>query len=58
MTESEKWDKKGRVRLDGREDGTLGEGDAAFVKEVNDGDVLTVESIGETDAEVVIIDSN
>lgn len=57
LTESEKWEKKSRVRLAGREDIVLGEGDAAFVKNVNVGDVLTVESLGETDAEVVIIDS-
>jgi len=57
LTESEKWDKKSKVRLGGREDIVLGEGDAAFVKNVNVGDVLTVESLGETNAEVVIIDS-
>lgn len=58
LTESEKWDKKGKIRLAGREDIVLGEGDASFVSKVNVGDVLTVESIGETDAEVVIIDSD
>ncbi|KAK6369233.1 hypothetical protein LTR64_007396 [Lithohypha guttulata] len=57
LTESEKWDKKSRVKLAGRENIVLGEGDAAFVTKVNVGDVLTVESLGETDAEVVIIDS-
>jgi len=57
LTESEKWDKKSKVKLAGREDITLFEGDAAFVKNVNVGDILTVESLGETNAEVVIIDS-
>jgi len=57
LTESEKWDKKSKVKLAGREEIILAEGDAAFVKNVNVGDVLTVESLGETNAEVVIIDS-
>ena len=57
LTESEKWSKKSKVRLAGREEIVLSEGDAAFVSKVNAGDVLIVESLGETDAEVVIIDS-
>lgn len=57
FTESEKWEKKGKVKLAGREDMILSEGDAAFVKNVKVGDVLTVESTGEVDAEVVIVDS-
>ena len=48
---------KSKVRLAGREEIVLSEGDAAFVSKVNAGDVLIVESLGETDAEVVIIDS-
>lgn len=58
LTESEKWDKKSRVRLAGRDDVVLEEGGAAFVRGVSVGDVLTVEGVGETDAEVVIVDSN
>lgn len=57
LTESANWDKKSKVKLAGREEIVLSEGDAAFVKNVNVGDVLTVESVGETDAEVVIVDS-
>lgn len=49
---------KARVRLDGREGGELDEGDGAFVSGVNAGDVLTVESIGSAEAEVVVLDSN
>jgi quercetin 2,3-dioxygenase len=45
-----------KIRLDGRESAVLGEGDGAFVSEVNVGDVLSVESIGEAEAEVVILD--
>jgi hypothetical protein len=47
-----------KVRLDGREDAVLGEGDGAFVSNVNAGDVLSVESIGEAEAEVVVLDSD
>jgi quercetin 2,3-dioxygenase len=47
-----------KIRLDGREDAVLGEGDGAFVTGVNAGDVLSVESIGEAEAEVVILDSD
>ncbi|RFU35046.1 hypothetical protein B7463_g1309, partial [Scytalidium lignicola] len=52
--------KKGaaKVRLDGRESAVLNEGDGAFVSSVNDGDVLSIESIGEAEAEVIILDSN
>lgn len=52
--------KKGaaKVRLDGRETAVLSEGDGAFVESVNVGDVLSVESIGEAEAEVVILDSD
>ncbi len=47
-----------KIRLDGREDAVLGEGDGAFVSGVNAGDVLSVESIGEAEAEVVVLDSD
>lgn len=57
FTESEKWEKKGKVKLAGGEDVILGEGDAAFVRNVKVGDVFSVESTGEVDAEVVIVDS-
>lgn len=52
--------KKGssRIRLDGREDAVLGEGDGAFVSNVNAGDVLSFESVGEAEAEVVVLDSD
>lgn len=50
-------DGKAKIRLDGREDAVLSEGDGAYVTHVNAGDVLKVESIGEAEAEVVIIDS-
>jgi quercetin 2,3-dioxygenase len=47
-----------KVRLDGREDAVLGEGDGAFITGVSAGDVLSVESVGEAEAEVVVLDSN
>ena len=49
-------DGKTRIRLDDREE--LSEGDGAFVSQVNAGDVLKVESIGEVEAEVIVLDSN
>ena len=58
LTESKDWDKKSKIRVAGRDDVVLAEGDASFVSKVNVGDVLTIESVGETDAEVVIIDSD
>src|ERR1700712_2707779 len=36
-----------KIRIDGREDVVLSEGDGAYVSGVNAGDVLSVESIGE-----------
>jgi redox-sensitive bicupin YhaK (pirin superfamily) len=48
---------KARIRLDGREDAELAEGDGAFVNGVNAGDKLVVESIGEVEAEVVVLDT-
>lgn len=50
-------DGRAKVRLDGREDAVLGEGDGAFVSGVKAGDVLDVESVGEAEAEVVVLDS-
>lgn len=49
---------KARIRLDGREGSVLQEGDGAFVTKVNAGDVLSVESIGDEEAEVLVLDSN
>ncbi|MCJ1283587.1 hypothetical protein MMC26_002918 [Xylographa opegraphella] len=49
---------KARVRLDGREGVVLGEGDGAFVEGVGVGDGLGVESVGEEEAEVVVLDSD
>ncbi|KAJ4298630.1 hypothetical protein N0V88_003661 [Collariella sp. IMI 366227] len=47
---------KARIRLDGRED-VLVEGDGAFVDGVNAGDKLVVESVGDAEAEVVVLDT-
>ncbi|RDL31354.1 uncharacterized protein BP5553_09563 [Venustampulla echinocandica] len=47
-----------KIRIDGREDAVLGEGDGAFISNVNAGDVLSVESVGEAEAEVVVLDSD
>jgi len=47
-----------KIRLDGREDAVIGEGDGAFITGVNAGDVLSFESIGEAEAEVVVLDSD
>lgn len=47
-----------RVRLLGNEPVVLEEGDGAFVSGVEAGDELLVESVGEVDAEVVVLDSN
>ena len=49
---------RAKILLAGREDLVLGEGDGAFVEKVNAGDDLVVESIGDGDAEVVVLDSN
>lgn len=51
-------DGKSKIRLDGREDSILGEGDGAFVTGVQAGDVLAFESIGEVEAEVIVLDSD
>lgn len=49
---------KAKIRIDGRETAELAEGDGAFVDFVMAGDKLSVESIGEAEAEVVILDTN
>lgn len=49
---------KAKIRLAGREDSVLYEGDGAFITKINAGDLLSVESIGEVEAEVVILDSH
>ena len=46
-----------KIRVAGREDAVLSEGDGVFVSSVNSSDVLSVESIGEAEAEVVVLDS-
>lgn len=46
-----------KVRLDGRDDTILEEGDGAFVDAVNAEDKLAVESIGSAEAEVVVLDT-
>lgn len=48
---------KSRIRIDGREEAVLEEGDGAFIDGVNAGDKLVVESIGEKEAEVVVLDT-
>ncbi|KAH6855044.1 RmlC-like cupin domain-containing protein [Chaetomium sp. MPI-CAGE-AT-0009] len=47
---------KAKIRLDGRDD-VLVEGDGAFVDGVNAGDKLVVESVGDAEAEVVVLDT-
>ncbi|KAL5051302.1 hypothetical protein BDW71DRAFT_193718 [Aspergillus fruticulosus] len=49
---------KAKVRLDSRDDAVLEEGDGAFITGVNAGDVLGVESVGEAEAEVIVLDSD
>ncbi|KAL4745350.1 hypothetical protein BDW72DRAFT_211493 [Aspergillus terricola var. indicus] len=49
---------KARIRLDSRDDAVLEEGDGAFITGVNAGDILGVESVGEAEAEVIVLDSD
>ncbi|KAL4880351.1 RmlC-like cupin domain-containing protein [Aspergillus karnatakaensis] len=49
---------KAKIRLDGRDGAVLEEGDGAFITGVNAGDVLGVESVGEAEAEVIVLDSD
>ncbi|KAK3191224.1 hypothetical protein K4F52_002814 [Lecanicillium sp. MT-2017a] len=48
---------KAKIRIDGREDAELAEGDGVFIEGVNAGDKLAVESIGSADAEVIVLDT-
>lgn len=48
---------KASIRLDGREDAVLNEGDGAFIEGVHAGDKLVVESVGWAEAEVVVLDT-
>jgi redox-sensitive bicupin YhaK (pirin superfamily) len=48
---------KAKIRLDGREDAELEEGDGAFIEGIFAGDKLVVESIGLEEAEVVVLDT-
>ncbi|KAL3426929.1 pirin domain-containing protein [Phlyctema vagabunda] len=47
-----------KIRIDGREEAVLDEGDGAFITGVNAGDVIGFESIGEAEAEVIVLDSD
>ncbi|KAI0201743.1 RmlC-like cupin domain-containing protein [Astrocystis sublimbata] len=47
---------KAKIRLDGREE-VYNEGDGAFIDLVHAGDKILVESVGEADAEVVLLDT-
>ncbi|KAL2017382.1 hypothetical protein VTK56DRAFT_2262 [Thermocarpiscus australiensis] len=48
---------RAKIRLDGREDAVLAEGDGAFVDGVTAGDKLVVESVGGAEAEVIVLDT-
>lgn len=48
---------KAKIRLDGRQEAELSEGDGAFVDGLVAGDKLAVESIGDADAEVIVLDT-
>ncbi|KAJ4147478.1 hypothetical protein LMH87_001992 [Akanthomyces muscarius] len=48
---------KAKIRIDGREDAELAEGDGAFVEGVHAGDKLAIESIGSAAAEVIVLDT-
>lgn len=48
---------KSKVKLDGRDDAVLSEGDGAFIEGMNAGDRLVVESVGSVEAEVIVLDS-
>ena len=47
-----------KVRVDGREEAVLGEGDGCFIEGLNGGDLVGVESVGDEEAEVVVLDSD
>lgn len=48
---------KAKIRVDGRDDAVLSEGDGAFIDNVNATDKLVIESVGSAEAEVVLLDS-
>ncbi|KAK4192601.1 RmlC-like cupin domain-containing protein [Podospora australis] len=48
---------KAQIKIDGRDEAVLVVGDGAFVDGVNAGDKLSVESVGEAEAEVVVLDT-
>ncbi|KAK8048704.1 hypothetical protein PG994_010434 [Apiospora phragmitis] len=47
---------KAKVRLDGREE-VYSEGDGAFIDNLQAGDKLSVESVGDAEAEVIVLDT-
>lgn len=49
---------KAKIRLDGRINAVLEEGDGAFCDGLYAGDVLVVESVGSAEAELVVLDSS
>ncbi|MCJ1246113.1 hypothetical protein MMC30_003318 [Trapelia coarctata] len=49
---------KAKVKLDGRDGAVLEEGDGAYVEGAKVGDKLGFESVGEAEAEVVVLDSD
>jgi len=49
---------KAKVKLDGRDGAVLEEGDGAYVEGVEVRDKLGFESVGEAEAEVVVLDSD
>lgn len=51
-------DGNARIKLDGRDAAILDEGDGAFITNVNAGDKLNLSSIGNAEAEVIVLDSN
>jgi hypothetical protein len=50
--------KMAKIRLSGYMEVFLDEGDGAFITNVNVGDEVFVQSVGSSDAEVIILDSN
>lgn len=49
---------KARLKVDGRADVSLAEGDGAFISMANAGDEITFESVGSEECECVILDSD
>ena len=50
--------KMAKIRLGGSREVLLDEGDGAFITNVNVGDEIFVQSVGSSDAEVIVLDSN